>query len=184
MAPRIPHVVLSKLKEIDPEATFEGTLPRIQSSSGAVYFVKVGSPSEAAQYEGEAQSLQAINKAAPDIAPRVLKTGVSDTEEPYFISQYKDTERLSSKAAEVLAKRMATELHSPGHANPTGFGFPIPTYCGVTKLENGLFERWDECYASMIGDLLEQLQRKGRYQNLCLKGEKVKTQYVFFNSTW
>ena len=85
MAPRIPHVVLSKLKEIDPEATFEGTLPRIQSSSGAVYFVKVGSPSEAAQYEGEAQSLQAINKAAPDIAPRVLKTGVSDTEDPYFI---------------------------------------------------------------------------------------------------
>jgi protein-ribulosamine 3-kinase len=76
------------------------------------------------------------------------------------------------KAANELAMRMATEMHA--QPNPDGFGFPVPTYCGPTRLQNGMFTTWHECYSSQIGDLLRQLHRKGRYLHLCRKGEIVK----------
>jgi len=73
---------------------------------------------------------------------------------------------------------MATELHSNTNASAKGFGFSIPTYCGPTKLKNGWFQRWDECYASMIGDLLDQLATKGGFNILCTKGESIKNQVI------
>ncbi|PPQ67137.1 hypothetical protein CVT25_005738 [Psilocybe cyanescens] len=171
----IPQVVLQKLKDLDPDATFSGSLPRVYASSGATYYVKLGSSGEAAQYTGEALSLKLMNTAAPGLAPRLLSSGILENSTPYFISEYKEIGTLSYRAAEILAKRMATELHSKDHASSEGFGFSIPTYCGVTKLSNGWFSSWDECFASMIGDLLSQLESRGRYQHLCKKGHLVKT---------
>jgi len=173
---RIPQILLDKLNEIEQNATFDGYLPRIQSSSGSTYFTKLGSPGESAQYTGEIASLNAMNEAAPGIAPRVFASGITESREPYLISEYKDIVPISSdiKAANELAKRMATEMHAKRH--PSGFGFPIPTYCGPTRLENGMFESWQECYASQISDLLRQLDRKGRYQHLCSKGVIVKNE--------
>jgi fructosamine-3-kinase len=169
-------LLLDKLRTIEPDATFELRLPRVHSSSGAVYFAKIGAPSEAEQYIGEANSLNAINEAAPRIAPRVLVSGVTEAGVPYFISEYKDISSLysNSKAANELAKRMATEMHA--QPNPDGFGFPVPTYCGPTRLQNGMFKTWHECYGSQIGDLLHQLHRQGCYPHLCKKGEIVKNE--------
>lgn len=174
MMARIPRILLDKLNAIEQNATFDGSLPRIQSSSGSIYFAKSGSPSEAAQYIGEAASLDAMNEVAPGIAPHVFASGIADSGEPFFISEYKDIAPISSdiKAANELAKRMATEMHANPH--PSWFGFPIPTYCGPTRLENGIFKSWQECYASLIGDLLHQLDQTGRHQSLCRKGVVVK----------
>ncbi|CAA7265934.1 unnamed protein product [Cyclocybe aegerita] len=173
----IPQPILSKLQELEPDASFEGNLPRARSSSGSIYFAKVGIPREEEQYAGEAESLKAIGSAAPSLAPRVFCSGVTESGTPYFISEYKDISSLTSRAASVLAKRMATELHAK--SSPTGkFGFAIPTYCGVTKLSNGWFDRWDECYTSMIGDLLDQLRRKGHFEHLCRKAERVKNEVI------
>jgi len=169
-------LLLDKLYEIEPNETFEAHLPRVQSSSGAIYFAKTGSPSEVEQYTGETSSLNAINEVAPGIAPRIFVHGITEAGVPYFISEYKDISSLHSnvKAANDLAKRIATEMHA--QANPDGFGFPVPTYCGRTRLQNGMFRTWHQCYSSRIGDLLRQLHHKGRYVHLCRKGEIVKNE--------
>lgn len=166
----IPQNIVQKLQEIEPTASFSGLLPRVISSSGPSYFVKVGSPLEQVQYAGEAESLTAIEAAAPSLSPHLFVFGILDSGSPYFISEYKELTSLSSEAAIILAKRMATELHSPKPTN-SRFGFSIPTYCGTTKLSNGWFQRWDECYSAMIGELLVQLEHKGDFDSLCRKGK-------------
>ena len=170
--PLIPQNIVQKLLEIEPTASFSGLLPHIISSSEVSYFVKVGSPLEQAQYAGEAESLKAIEDAAPSLSPHLFMSGILESGAPYFISEYKDLISLSSDAAVILAKRMATELHCPKSTTP-GFGFSIPTYCGVTKLSNGWFQRWDDCYGAMIGELLLQLEHKGGFDSLCRMGKVI-----------
>ncbi|KAF9535639.1 fructosamine kinase PKL/CAK/FruK [Crepidotus variabilis] len=173
MAP-IPQNIRSRLAAIEPEGSFHGSLPRVESSSGRTFYVKFGQAINVEQWKGEAESLVAMNDAAPGIAPKLLDFGLSDDGCPYFISEYKDIGSLSSgqMAAEVLAKRLASEMHMK--TNPEGkFGFPIPTYCGVTRLRNGLFETWKACYAAQLEDLLQQLKDKGNYKQLCEKLDRV-----------
>ena len=170
--PVIPENIIERLREIEPTSSFSGLLPQVISSSGVSYFVKVGSPLELAQYAGEAESLKAIEDAAPSLSPHLFTSGILESGAPYFISEYKELIPLSLDAAAVLAKRMATELHCPISTTP-GFGFSIPTYCGVTKLSNGWFQRWDDCYSAMIGELLLQLEYKGGFDSLCKKGKVI-----------
>ncbi|KIM47772.1 hypothetical protein M413DRAFT_439439, partial [Hebeloma cylindrosporum] len=174
----IPPSILKKLQETEPDRSFEGRLPVVKSSSGATYFVKLGSPKDEAQFIGEAESLKAIEHAAPSLAPKLFSVGALESGTPYFISQYIEMCPLSYQAAEILAERMATALHSHTNASAKGFGFSVPTYCGATKLKNGWFQRWDECYASMIGDLLDQLANQGKFIALCTKGEIIKNQVI------
>jgi protein-ribulosamine 3-kinase len=101
--------------------------------------------------------------AAPCICPKVLAFG-SETSTTYMISTYTDLGSLSTASAATLARRMALELHDPTKSAPEAkerFGFGIPTYCGVTRFENGWFDTWDVAYASMIAQLLDGLSRKG-----------------------
>ena len=175
----IPKIILDRLQKLEPEASFSGVLPKIRSSSGSLYYIKLGSPSEVEQYAGEAESLKVICSAAPGLAPKLLAFEVLEDGVPLFISEYKDIGSLSSSAADVLARRLATELHSADSIpSSEKFGFKIATYCGATRLSNGIFDRWDECYSAMIGDLLSQLERRGKYEKLCRKGEVVKEEYV------
>jgi len=172
----IHPLILQKLGEIEPAASFKGRLPKIQSSDGGLYFCKIGSPAEALQYAGEAKSLEIMDAAAPGLVPKLLSFSTTESGEPVWISEYKDIAPLNNNAAILLAKRLATELHQK--TNSEGFGFSIPTYCGATKLENGWFSTWAECYSAMIGDLLGQLEKKGRYQDLCQKGQQVRDMCV------
>lgn len=175
----LPQIFLTCLEKMEPNATFTDTLPTIQSSSGTRYFAKVGTESEKDQYIGEAVSLNAMNEAAPGLSPRVFAFGVIENSgnkflegKPYFLSEYKDFGRLTSKAAGVLAKRLASELH--GYRSNKGFGFEVPTYCGATRQENGWYETWEECYNEMIGSLLAKLEQKGMSGDICTKGEEVR----------
>ncbi|KDQ63293.1 hypothetical protein JAAARDRAFT_29311 [Jaapia argillacea MUCL 33604] len=182
----IPDVLLKHLRKIEPDAEFSGSLPRIESSSGKRYFAKIGRPSETEQYIGEAESLRAMDIGAPGLAPNVFAFGVSDNHgndvdysqggHPYFLSEYKDIGSLTEKAAKALGKRLALDLH--GFKSMEGFGFGVPTYCGATRQENGWFPSWEECFDSLIGGLFEGLRRKGRYAELCAKGEKVRERVI------
>lgn len=65
----IPHVILENLELIEPNSKFKGGPNKVESSSGKIYFTKVGSPKELEQYAGEVESLKAIESAAPGLAP-------------------------------------------------------------------------------------------------------------------
>ncbi|KAJ7631122.1 fructosamine kinase PKL/CAK/FruK [Roridomyces roridus] len=171
----IHKILLDQLHKLDDGADFKGSPPRITSSSGAQYFAKIGEESEAEQYAGEAESLKQIALAAPGLAPHVLATGTHERR-PYMISEYKDLTSLSDTAARRLGKRLATELHQ--YKGPNGFGFEVPTYCGATRLENGLFDTWEACYSAMIGDLLSQLEKEGSFPSLCARGQMVRKEVI------
>lgn len=166
------QTLLDLAQQLDPDASFKLSPPKIISSSGATYYAKLGSPAEQDQYNAEVIALNAIHYAAPGLAPRVLLSGiVEDTKEPYMISEYKDLSTLTAASAAQLGKRLATELHQ--HTSAEGFGFSVPTFCGPTRQRNGWFETWRECFDSLIGDLLEALRKRG-YDEVWEKGERVR----------
>lgn len=179
----IPQVILHHLRNIEPEAEFIASLPLIKSSTGARYFAKVGSPSERDQYVGEAESLKAMGIAAPGLSPKVFAYGITNssgheatTYQPYCLSEYKNIGRLTGTAADVLAKRLATELHA--YKSEQGFGFGVPTYCGATRQENGWYATWEECFSELLEGLLSKLKSKGSFTGLVSKGEEVRRRWV------
>ena len=91
---------------------------------------------------------------------------------PYFLSEYKDIGSLSTTTAEVLGKRLATELHT--HKSENGYGFQVPTYCGATRQDNGWFETWPACFDALIGGLADKLEAQGCYENLCKQVTQVR----------
>lgn len=154
----------------------------LQTSVGQRYFAKIGSASDKDQFIGEAESLTAMYAAARGLVPKMIDCGVIDSESkerdsdlgrPYFLSEYKDIGPLSSAAAKVLGRRLATELHA--HRSQDGrYGFHVPTYCGATRQDNGWFETWLECFDALIGGLVDKLRMRGRYDGLCKQANQVR----------
>ena len=183
--PPVPKIFLKHLNKLEPDAQFTFSLPRLKSSSGAAYYAKIGTTSEHPQYIAEAESLKALDIAAPGLVPKVLASGffTGDDQEsepgvgrPYFLSEYKDLRSLSSASAEVFGRRLAEEVHSYKGLN--GFGFHVPTYCGQTRMENGWHSSWAKCYDALIAGLLSHLTSSG-YSALRTKGEQVRKRHVF-----
>ncbi|KAJ6504423.1 fructosamine kinase PKL/CAK/FruK [Mycena vulgaris] len=172
----IPRVILEQLQRLEPNAELTGTLPRLTSSTGNHYFAKLGFEREKEQFVGEAESLKHIATAAPGLAPRMIAVG-SDGNRPYMITEYKDLTSLSDTAARRLGTRLATDLHQYNGPEKR-FGFEVPTYCGATRLQNGWFDSWGDCFSAMIGDLLSQLAEKGGFPSLCAKGEEVRQNVI------
>ncbi|KAI0296245.1 fructosamine kinase PKL/CAK/FruK [Russula brevipes] len=122
----------------------------------------------------------------------------SELGRPFFISEYKDMSPLTERSAAILGKRLATEMH--GYASrPSsgtepesetdelrsglagelyGFGFGVPTFCGATRLRNGWYETWEQCFDVLIGDLLSTLEARGGYSELCRKGQDVRLRVI------
>ena len=104
---------------------------RSTHNGGTDYFAKVGGLHEVEQITGEAESLLALNAAAPGLAPHLLdycikgqpdRRGETHPEDliglhggvagcPVFVSEYKSMGSLTESAAKKLAKRLATEVH-------------------------------------------------------------------------
>ncbi|EMD41899.1 hypothetical protein CERSUDRAFT_110451 [Gelatoporia subvermispora B] len=187
MPSHVHKVFLQSIHVEEPDATLTpggGSAP-IQSSSGKAYIGKIGSSSEQEQYIGEAESLKAIHRVAPGLAPRLIACGVIDNDtaesdrdvgRPYFLSEYIDMSTQTDAAAKVLAKRLATEMHT--YKSTTGFGFHVPTFCGRTRQENGWFDTWEECYDTLIGGLLSSLRNTGGYDALCSDGEDIRRRVI------
>lgn len=134
----VAEILRQKLSEIEPDAKFDYNLPIVISSSNKRYYAKAGKPSEQAQYIGEAESLKHISRAAPGLTPKVLQSGVDDSGSPYLISDYLYITPHDSGSLKSLATRLASELHV--HKSEQGFGFEVPTFCGVTRQANGWYE--------------------------------------------
>jgi protein-ribulosamine 3-kinase len=185
---KVPKILLKRLSTIEPDAQFTFSPPRLHSSSGAVYYAKIGTTSEHARYIAETESLKALDVAAPGLTPKVLASGffTQDDKEsepeigqPYFLSEYKDLKPLSPASAEILGRRLAEEVHSYKGLN--GFGFHVPTYCGPTRMENGRYPSWDKCYDALIAGLLSHLT-SSKYSALRAKGEQVRKRWHVFNT--
>lgn len=183
--PEVHPVILRAIQKHEPGAIAEKKASYVQSSSGKTYFAKIGSRSEVEQFIGEAEALKAMQIAAPGLAPQLIDSGIIDSEtaerdtdvgRPYFVSEYKNIGSLTDAAAKQLAKRLATELHA--YKSTQGFGFPVPTFCGRTKQDNGWYASWQECYDVLIGGLLDKLRQKGGYDELCHKGEEVRARVI------
>jgi len=134
---------------------------------------------------GEAESLKAMASAAPGLVPSLLALGLVDengkeTEgsegRPFFISEYKEITPLTERAGAILGRRLAMEMHT--YMSAKGFGFDVPTFCGATRLRNGWYGSWEQCFDTLIGDLLSTLAGRGGYSELCLKGQDVRTKRV------
>ena len=178
----VHSIFLRIIKAKEPDATVMsgGRGDLIQTSSGAKYIGKIGSKAEQEQSEGEAESLKAMNLAAPGLVPQLLANGIIDEQQaqsdneigrPYFLSEYKDLASLTDASAKVLGKRLATEMHQ--YKSTEGFGFHVPTFCGATKQANGWYDSWEECYDALIGGLLDRLEPRG-FADLCTKGKEVR----------
>jgi protein-ribulosamine 3-kinase len=180
----VPSIFLKHLNKLEPNARFTFSPPRLRSSSGATYYAKIGTASEHAQYVAEAESLKALDIAAPGLVPKVLASGFfaqNDEESkpgagrPYFLSEYKDLRSLSPASAAVLGRRLAEEVHS--YKGTNGFGFHVPTFCGPTRMDNGWYSSWEKCYDALIAGLLFHL-KSSRYSTLRAKGEQVRQRYA------
>lgn len=182
-----PAIALA-IHDEEPEASIvDVDPPVIRTSSGKGYYFKTGSPADADQYLGEAEALRQMHVAAPGLVPRVLACGTTDQGEgsshpsnvggkPYFVSEYKNMGSLTESAARKLGKRLASELHA--YKSTHGFGFPVATYCGNTRQDNGWYETWAECFDALIAGLVTKLEQRGRFQDLCAKSNLVRKRYV------
>lgn len=165
--------LLGILKRIEPDVNFESAPPRFTSSTGNVYYGKMGTVNEKEQYTGEAASLQEIAAASPGLAPRVISLGNLDDGRPYMITEFKEGGSLTDKGAALLGKRLATELHA--YKSAKGFGFDVATFCGATRQPEGWYQSWEECFSALLVNLLNQLKGRRGYSELCGKGEEIRT---------
>ncbi|KAH9835935.1 fructosamine kinase PKL/CAK/FruK [Rhodofomes roseus] len=186
MPSAVHKLFVEAIQKEEPGVTVSASSsPPIQSSSGQGYIGKVGSPSETEQFIGEAESLRGINVAAPGLAPKLLAAGVFDEEtaesgnevgKPYFLCEYKHMGTLTDNAANILGKRLATELHA--YKSTMGFGFHVPTFCGQTKQANGWFDSWEQCFDALVGSLFATLRKQGGYEALCRQGDELRKSVI------
>lgn len=177
----VHRVFVRILEREQPGVTLTQSGSNLLSSTGQRYFAKIGAASDEDQFIGEAESLKAMGLAAPGLVPKLIDYGTvdadakereSDIGRPYFLSEYKDIGSLSSSAAKVLGKRLATELHA--YKSTKGFGFHVPTYCGATRQDNGWYETWSECFDKLLGGLVSKLEAQGGYDALCTQAGQVR----------
>jgi fructosamine-3-kinase len=64
------------------------------------------------------------------------------------------------------------------YTSAKGYGFEVPTFCGATRLRNGWYESWEQCFDTLIRDLLSTLTERGNYSELCRKGQDVRTRVI------
>jgi protein-ribulosamine 3-kinase len=182
MRPPVPQIFARWLQEPNVELAWSQPSAEpsyITSSSGEKYIAKLGKASNREQFIGEAESLKALQLCAPRLVPKLIASGFVDERgedsndgDPYFLSEYKKLGPLTGESASKLGKRLATEVHA--YKGTHGFGFAVPTFCGATRLDNGWYSSWQECYDSLIQGLLSRLSRQGGFAALCAKGEQVR----------
>jgi protein-ribulosamine 3-kinase len=128
-----------------------------QDGSSKIYFMKTGN---AASFRdsvaGEHASLNAIHEAVPDLCPASLAHGELENGQGHFlvtefIEMHSGSSSGGRKGTRTLAQKLA-ELHSKtapvpdGHSQPM-YGFPVPTFCGATAMENTFSRSWSGFFA-------------------------------------
>ncbi|KAL1951417.1 hypothetical protein VTO73DRAFT_566 [Trametes versicolor] len=133
-AHRVFERVLQNPHMEGPECTLTQAGSIIITSTGKQYIAKIGRHEDTDRYHGLNESLVILETAVPGLAPKSSGCGLieredkeldSDLMKPYSLCEYKETVPLDSETAKVLAKRLATELHT--YKSLGSFGFHVPT---------------------------------------------------------
>lgn len=128
------------------------------------YFVKTSADGQAASemFQGEYASLNAIADSVPGFCPRALAWGAIDEDSASPKNFFLATEFLDlggamgrssgDETSELTLAHRLGKLHStPAPVEAASgrrrFGFPVPTFCGDTKQDNGFRDSWAEFYA-------------------------------------
>ncbi|KAJ4309970.1 Mitochondrial distribution and morphology protein 12 [Neodidymelliopsis sp. IMI 364377] len=129
---------------------------KLNDGTEKTFFMKTGSGSAAqVMFEGEHESLNAINNVVPSLCPQSFGHGKfeSNPQTSFLVTDFLNlTGRSSSKGnAPSLAQKLA-KLHTTPAPTPDGydkpmFGFPATTCCGDTPQDNSYKESWADFYA-------------------------------------
>ena len=112
------HPLLEKIirehEPADATLTINRAHGGVKSSSGREYFTKSAPSNEAEQYNGEAESLKALNAAAPGLAPQLFSYVPPNSDDEhgnscFWVSEYKNMGSLTESAAR---DRKSTRLNS------------------------------------------------------------------------
>ncbi|EPS27490.1 hypothetical protein PDE_02433 [Penicillium oxalicum 114-2] len=125
------------------------------------YFIKISQDGAASKemFQGEYESLNAIANAVPGFCPRALAWGPLGENDAYFLAtEFLELRgRMARNSVDEtshssLAYRLGRLHQTPAPADPeTGrrrYGFPVPTYCGDSRQQNTLTDRWADFYAN------------------------------------
>lgn len=110
----------------------------INTETGKTYIAKLAS-GNVAQLLGEAEGLKRMGQTSPGLVPKLhVLERLDNGNKALFISDYIDLGSKGGNAMTRLAVKMASELHNPDKqlTDIKGFGFPVPTHCGVTEQDN------------------------------------------------
>lgn len=110
----------------------------VNTETGKTYIAKLAS-GNVGQLLGEAEGLRRMGQTSPGLVPRLHAVETLDGgNKALFISDYIDLGGKGGSAMTRLAEKMANELHNPDKQlkDVKGFGFPVPTHCGVTEQDN------------------------------------------------
>ena len=125
------------------------------NTTGLVYLVPVAKVKAVIQMRGEAASLRAMGRTAPEgFVPHLYAYVESaDGSEAAMVTQYFNLN--TGKADPVMQRELGRQLakmHRVPGAGTEGytgkFGFTVPTHCGVTEQDN----TWEEDWATFWRD--------------------------------
>lgn len=109
------------------------------AETGRSYIAKLASKASVAQLIGEAEGLKRMWETSNGLVPKLHAfEKLDDGNKALFISDYINLGSMGGSAMTRLAEKMAKELHNPNKqlGDVKGFGFPVPTHCGVTEQDN------------------------------------------------
>lgn len=109
------------------------------AETGRTYIAKLASKPNVAQLIGEAEGLKRMWETSNGLVPKLhVFEKLDEGNKALFISDYINLGSMGGPAMARLAEKMATELHNPDNqlSDVKGFGFPVPTHCGVTEQDN------------------------------------------------
>lgn len=110
----------------------------VNTETGKTYIAKLAS-GNTAQLIGEAEGLKRMGETSPGLVPKLhIFESQHNGEKALFISDFISLGGMGGNAMIRLADKMANELHNHDKQlkDVKGFGFPVPTHCGVTEQDN------------------------------------------------
>ena len=124
-------------------------------TSDSSYFIKINSPDFANNFKSEFMGLQKIHETNAILCPTPFATGIHKNHSYLVMSILPSLGGGTSALGAPLAK-----MHLAGQSKQ--FGFPEPTYCGATLLDNTMTDQpWSEWFAEhRIGKILQDIGPK------------------------
>ncbi|KAF3941721.1 Ketosamine-3-kinase [Dactylella cylindrospora] len=145
---------LAAALNLDPENTSvskhggSGFASTLKVKSGdKQFFVKTGIGDDARiMFEGEYESLNAINSVVPDMCPRAIAHGALGNGSYFLATEFLEfgggfTRGGGSSSGDSLSMKLA-KLHSQPAPSDGKYGFPTTTCCGSTAQDNTYESTW------------------------------------------